>query len=76
MADNKRLIITGVSGLLGNNLAYHLKDQYDILGLFYTHPFELNGILTETCDLSHPKRFARVFDEFNPDIINLQSGDS
>ena len=37
------MLITGVSGLLGSNLAYYFKDKYDILGLYNSHPVLLDG---------------------------------
>ena len=69
MAEDKRLLITGVSGLLGNNVAYSLKDQYDIYGLYHRHPIQIKGISTEVCDLLDTKRLGRIVDKFDPDII-------
>ncbi len=37
----QRILITGISGLLGSNLAYCLKDRYDILGFYHSHPFKM-----------------------------------
>lgn len=64
-----RLLITGVSGLLGNNLAYYFKDKYEILGLYNSHPVIINGIRTERCDISHKDSIKRIIHEFNPSII-------
>lgn len=69
MAEDKKLLITGVSGLLGNNVAYYLKDQYDILGMYYRHPTQIKGISTEACDLSDTERLSRIVDKFDPNII-------
>ena len=69
MDENKKLLITGVSGLLGNNIAYYLRDQYDILGLYYMHPIQLKGISTQACDLSNTEKLSRIVDKFDPDII-------
>ena len=69
MDENKKLLITGVSGLLGNNIAYYLRDQYDILGLYYMHPIQLKGISTQACDLSNTEKLNRIVDKFDPDII-------
>ena len=45
MIRNKnKMLITGVSGLLGGNLAYYFKDKYEILGLYNSHPVLLDGI--------------------------------
>ena len=52
--DKKSMLITGVSGLLGNNLAYYFRDKYDILGLYNSHPVTIEGIDTEKCELLYP----------------------
>ena len=44
ISQSKKMIITGVSGLLGSNLAYYFKDKYEILGLYNTHTVLLDGI--------------------------------
>ncbi len=64
-----RLLITGVSGLLGNNLAYYFKDKYEILGLYNTHPVIINGIRTEECDITSKDSIKKIIHEFNPSII-------
>lgn len=64
-----RLLITGVSGLLGNNLAYYFKDKYEILGLYNSHPVIINGICTEKCDITSKDSIKRTIHEFNPSII-------
>ena len=48
----KRILITGLSGLLGNNLAYCLKDSYDILGVYHNHRIVMDGIKTVSADLT------------------------
>ncbi len=65
----QRILITGISGLLGSNLAYCLKDRYDILGFYHSHPFKMLGIETRCADLRysfHPEAFIKAF---NPDIV-------
>jgi dTDP-4-dehydrorhamnose reductase len=64
-----KLLITGVSGLLGNNLAYYFKDKYEILGLYNSHPVIINGIRTEECDITSKDSIKRIINEFNPSII-------
>jgi len=50
--QKKRILITGVSGLLGNNLAFCLKDSYEILGIYHNHRVEIDGIQTRAADLT------------------------
>jgi UDP-4-amino-4,6-dideoxy-N-acetyl-beta-L-altrosamine transaminase/dTDP-4-dehydrorhamnose reductase len=67
-ARNK-LLITGVSGLLGNNLASYFKDKYEILGLYNSNPVTIRGIRTEGCDIVRRDSLQKVLQEFAPSII-------
>lgn len=66
--SKKRLLITGVSGLLGSNLAYYFRDKYEVLGLFNTHPYHPSWVRTEQADLTCPKECGRIVRSFRPDI--------
>jgi len=63
------MLITGVSGLLGSNLAYYFKDKYDILGLYNSHPVLLEGIYTQKCDIAESHDIKRTITDFYPNII-------
>ena len=63
------MIVTGVSGLLGNNLAYYFRDQFEILGLYHSHPVSVAGIFSEKCNISNPGEIATVVDDFRPDVV-------
>jgi perosamine synthetase len=65
----EKLLITGVSGLLGNNLAYYLKDKYEVLGLYNSHPVNIEGIYTEKCELSYGDNIKRIISDYSPQII-------
>lgn len=67
--NNERMLITGVSGLLGNNLAHYFKNKYKILGLYCSHPVSIAGIKTEKLDLLDYNSIKKVIQEFNPSII-------
>jgi len=71
LSGNKRpqLIITGVSGLLGNNLAYCLKDKFDIVGLFHRHPVFIRGVRTRFADLRSERDIAELFELIQPDAV-------
>ena len=69
MAKQQRMIITGVSGLLGNNLGFCLKDDYTILGLFHHHACAIEGNMLKQVDLTDPDRVRSIVREFQPDII-------
>lgn len=65
----KKMLITGVSGLLGNNLAYYFKNKFNILGLYFTHPVIINGVQLQKVDLLNENLFKDIILEFAPDII-------
>ncbi len=67
--QKKRMLITGISGLLGNNIAYCLKDTYDIVGLYHTHQCEMDGIRTVGMDLTSCKDVHGLIEEIKPEII-------
>lgn len=65
----KRILITGISGLLGNNLSYYLKDQYTILGLYNQHTTQIPGIKTAKVDLTKGEELIDIINKFNPEIV-------
>src|SRR3989304_8875516 len=67
--NNRKLLITGVSGLLGNNLAYYLKDKYEVIGLYSSHPVVIRGVRTERCNLLYDNSIRKIISDFNPSII-------
>lgn len=67
--DNLRMLITGVSGLLGNNLALYFRDKYEVLGLYLTCPVNIKGIYTEKCDISDLFSIKKIILEFKPSVI-------
>ncbi len=69
MKTKKKVLITGISGLLGNNLAHCLKDQYSILGLYYQHACSIDGIALKKLDLTDPGQAKSLVDEFQPDVL-------
>lgn len=64
-----KVLITGVSGLLGSNLAYCWKDKFEILGLYRNHPWALKGIKTSQAELLNSRIVEKIVKEFNPDVI-------
>ena len=63
------MLITGVSGLLGNNLAYYFKDRHDILGLYNSNSVNIDGICTIQCELIYPENINRIISKYKPQII-------
>lgn len=65
----KKVLITGVSGLLGSNLAYYFKDKYRVTGLYNSHPVAIDGIQTKKVDVTSRESFGEIITDFNPDIV-------
>ncbi|MCM8782387.1 MAG: aminotransferase class I/II-fold pyridoxal phosphate-dependent enzyme, partial [Candidatus Omnitrophica bacterium] len=65
----KKILITGVSGLLGNNLAYYFKEKYKILGIYNSHPVIIKGIQIQKGDITSGNSFGMIIREFSPDIV-------
>lgn len=67
--NKKRVLITGVSGLLGSSLSLYWKQKFDILGVYNSHPVDIDGIITRQADLLEPESLARVINDFSADIV-------
>jgi len=66
----KRMLITGISGLLGNNLGIYFQNQYEILGLYNSNRIELENIRTAQADILSPNGgFRKAVEEFHPDVV-------
>jgi len=63
------MLLTGVSGLLGNNLAFCLRAQYDILGVYRNHRVEIDGIETAKVDITSDNDVTTLIKDFKPEVI-------
>jgi UDP-4-amino-4,6-dideoxy-N-acetyl-beta-L-altrosamine transaminase/dTDP-4-dehydrorhamnose reductase len=69
MPDREKLLITGVSGQLGNNLACYFARKFDVLGLYNQHRVLIPGILTQRCDLLDGGACRSVVQGFRPSVV-------
>jgi dTDP-4-dehydrorhamnose reductase len=61
-----RILITGATGLLGQNLYFHFKNKADVWGLWHnTNSHQMNG---EKITLEDKTQIQRIFQEYRPDI--------
>lgn len=65
----KKMLITGLSGLLGNNLAYCLKNAYDIVGIYHAHPVGMDGVRAVRADMTAGEGLKRIIKDLGPDIV-------
>lgn len=64
-----RLLITGASGLLGANLVLDAHKEHDVIAVYHRHPIELEGVQSESADLSQPGIAKELFDRFQPEFV-------
>src|SRR3989304_1498845 len=64
--DPEKLLVTGVDGVVGANLALSLADRFEVLGLFQDHPVSLPGVSTASWDPSSPAEWVSLIHEDRP----------
>lgn len=69
-----KLFVTGISGLLGLNIALQARERYQVSGCYYTHPIVLTGVQALKLDLTSDGDLEQVLDEIRPDIIVHTAG--
>jgi len=65
----EKILITGISGFLGWNLARRLTDKYHIYGTCLDNPVSIPGVETFTFDLSDWSKIERLCQAVNPTVI-------
>ena len=69
MQLSSRILITGVSGLLGNNLAWYFREEDQVTGLYFTHPVAIPGVETFGINLlNYPETRALIL-KLRPDVV-------
>ena len=64
-----KLFVTGISGLLGLNMALQVRERHQVGGCYYTHPVVLEGVAAQKLDLSSGEGPAPVWGHVRPDVI-------
>ena len=67
--NRKKILITGVSGLLGNNLACYFREKYNVWGLYLSHPVTIEGIQTQKADILSEGLLKQMVQDLCPDIV-------
>lgn len=65
----KTVFIFGISSFVGSNLAGFLKRDYRVIGSYYGHPVEIEGVLTFPLDVLGEEAVRLVLLLFAPDIV-------
>lgn len=65
----RSIFITGISGMLGNNLALALRRDFAVAGLYHRHPAAVPGTESLGGDLLDYQSLRRLMLERRPDIV-------
>jgi dTDP-4-dehydrorhamnose reductase len=70
-----RVLVTGVSGLIGSNVAGAAAQQsWEVLGCYRDEPVELDGVRTVGFDMADRKACVEAAMEFEPDVVVHAAG--
>lgn len=64
-----RVLITGVSGLLGLNMALIARERAQVTGCYRRHPVRIEGVDAFAADLTQPGMLDALFDRVQPEIV-------
>ena len=64
-----KLFITGISGLLGLNLALQGKETFSVSGAFHNHPVASDGMESVRLNITSIREAEEVFHTICPDVI-------
>ncbi len=65
----ERVLITGVSGLLGSNLALVLSDCFEIIGTYHQHPLSLNNCEIVSMDIAQADKTWAIIRQVEPHVV-------
>ena len=65
----ERILITGVGGLLGSNLAYTLRDRFEVVGSYHSNPVNITGCTHVTMDLRQADQVESMVQKIKPQIV-------
>ena len=68
------LFITGISGLLGLNLALQYRDRFQVSGCYYRSPVSLKGITALPLDIRQHRNTEEMMRAARPDVIVHTAG--
>jgi len=69
-----KLFITGISGLLGLNIALQVRERYEVSGCYVTHPVALDGMRALKLDLTSPEETEIAVRRIQPDLVIHTAG--
>jgi dTDP-4-dehydrorhamnose reductase len=70
----KRVLITGGSGLLALNWAMAMRDAWDVTLVTHRHPVQVRGVNTCSFNLASPTDLCSQFRQLKPDLVVHTAG--
>lgn len=64
-----KALITGISGMLGSNMAFHVRDKWNVVGTYMSHPIAIPGTDCRLCDNRDYDAVAALIESVNPELI-------
>ncbi len=64
-----KILVTGVSGLLGINVAIEAAQHHDVVGIVNNHPLRTQAFSVKQVDLRPPGAIERLLDSVQPDWV-------
>lgn len=74
MANRKTILIFGISSFVGSSLVEILRENYRVVGTYYSTPIEISGIKTVKCDVLQKELVQRLIFLFKPDVTLYSVG--
>jgi len=72
-----RVLVTGVSGLVGSNVAAAAAQQsWDVFGCYHEHPVALDGVRTAALQMADRKACVALASAWEPDVIVHAAGEA
>ena len=72
--SKKTILIFGISGFIGSNLANILKYENRVIGTYFGNQTKIDGVLTFRCDLLNKNDVKLLMLTFSPNIVIYAAG--
>jgi len=69
-----RILLTGMSGFIGSNLAAYLSPYHTIIGTYHTHPIAIPKCTAVQLDLGNSQKIFNLVANFRPEVIIHTAG--
>jgi len=65
----KRVLITGIAGLLGSNLALFFREKTELFGILNRNKVSMPNVPLFNCDIQNKDKITGILSDIRPDII-------